>query len=80
MEVSTFILCPHTALPLDFLPRKMRKNRVYKSHKVTLCLFFLFVVHLAFPTYFFCVRRLAGPQRSMSHDDGGPGEVRRRLW
>jgi hypothetical protein len=30
----------------------MEKNHVYKSHLVTLCLFFLFVVHLAFPSYF----------------------------
>ena len=31
----------------------MKKNQVYKSHYVTLCLCCLFVVHLAVPRYFF---------------------------
>ena len=60
--VFTFVLCPHTTTPLDLLPWKMKKNQVYQSHKVTWCLCCLFVVHLAFPSFFFAVRRLAGPQ------------------
>jgi hypothetical protein len=50
--VFTFVLCPHTTTPLDLLPWKMKKNQVYQSHKVTLCLCCLFVVHLAFPSFF----------------------------
>ena len=51
--VFTFVLCPHTTTPLDLLPWKMKKNRVYQSHNVTWCLCCLFVVHLAFPSCFF---------------------------
>ena len=53
ITVFNFVLCPHTTTPLDLLPWKMKKNQIYKSHQVTLCLCFLFVAHLAFPRYFF---------------------------
>jgi hypothetical protein len=43
-NVFTFILCPHTTMPLDLLPWKMDKNQVYKSHEATWCLFSRFIV------------------------------------
>jgi hypothetical protein len=65
ITVFSFVLCPHTTPPLDLLPWKMKKNQVYKLLQVTLCLFFLLVVHLEFPSYFFWVfvsaRRSTGP-------------------
>jgi len=37
LKVFPFVLCPHTTLPLDLLPKEMKKNQVYKSLQVTLC-------------------------------------------
>ena len=50
ITVFSFVPCPHTTPPLDLLPWKVKKNQVYKCHWVTLCLYFVFVVHLAFPS------------------------------
>jgi hypothetical protein len=55
ITVFTLILCPHTTLPLDLLPWKMKKDQVYKSLHVTVFFCFLLVVHLAFPNYLFLV-------------------------